>query len=393
MNEIVMSSPDIQEADISAVAEVVRTGRLSLGPRLEEFEAAFAAYVGAKEAIGVASGTAGLHVALLACGIAPGDLVITSPFSFVASVNSILYTGATPVFVDVDPFDGNLDLDEVVRAVDTIREGNLNAHPVAVAIGPTAAGGARLRAVLPVHVFGRLVDMRRLGEICQREGLLIIEDACEAIGARDGEVVAGTVGGAGVFAFYPNKQMTTGEGGMIVTSDKAIGDVCRSLRNQGRDHFDMWLEHSRLGFNYRMDEMSAALGLRQIDRIDELLAKRANVASKYMELLGDIGWLTVFGEKGVPDSRTSWFVFVIRLDAGVSRDGLIKHLEAEGIPSRPYFSPLHLQPYMTSRFGFKPGSFPVTEELGRQCLALPFSGVMSGYEVERVVSSIKAFRP
>jgi dTDP-4-amino-4,6-dideoxygalactose transaminase len=385
-----MSSPDITEAEVHKVSEVVRSGRLSLGPQLETFEESFSKLFEKRFAVGVSSGTAGLHLALLASGVKSGDAVITSPFSFVASVNAVLYLDAVPIFADVDPSTGNIDPDEVEAGLAAWRAKKPSEHPGVAAVlrgqHPPVP-----RALLPVHVFGRVADMGRLCQIAGREELTVIEDACEALGSRGPEGLAGTSGVAAVFAFYPNKQMTTGEGGMIVTDDSSLAERCRSLRNQGRDQFDMWLEHTRMGFNYRMDEMSAALGVVQLSRLAELLEKRRVVAERYSEALRNVEWLEVFGEKDDLTVDTSWFVFVIRLAQEVSRDELIEHLESRGVPSRPYFSPLHLQPYMVDRFGFRPGSFPVTEELGRRCLALPFSGIMSEQEVDQVVEAVQSF--
>lgn len=358
-----MAQPDISEAEIESVLEVLRSGQLSLGPKQEEFEASFAKLTQTKHAIAVSSGTAGLHLALLAAGIGPGDAVVTTPFSFVASANSILYTGADPWFVDVDEETGNLDVSLVHEALQS------------------SDSASRVKGVLPVHVFGEPVPMDRLMEVTGE--LPIIEDACEAIGATYAGKQVGTFGRAGVFAFYPNKQITTGEGGMLVTDDPAIADLCRSLRNQGRDVFDAWLSHSRLGYNYRMDELSAALGVVQLRRLDELLAKRAQVAAWYSQRLRELADLRLFPSRGA-DTTRSWFVFVVRLPADVDRDDVMRRLQDLSVPSRPYFSPIHLQNHFATRYGYKPGDFPVCEALARSCLALPFSGLMTEAEVEHV---------
>ena len=390
--KIPMSAPDITDEEISSVVEVIKTGRLSLGPHLEEFERRFARYVGTTHAVGVSSGTAGLHLALLAYDIEPGDLVVTSPFSFVASANAILYTGAMPVFVDVDESTGNIDAGAVHDVVAVLREGRYDEHPgLATTAGERGSPIGRLRALLPVHVFGRVGDVPALARIAETENMVIVEDACEALGASRAGRAAGTFGEAAVFAFYPNKQMTTGEGGMVVTDDDRVADLCRSMRNHGRDVHDSWLQHSRLGFNYRLDEMSAALGAGQIARIDQLLRRRASVAALYMERLASLSWLSTFGEGDALSAETSWFVFVVRLADGVDRQGLLTYLEDNGIPSRAYFSPLHTQPHIARRWGYSAGDFPVAERLGRSCLALPFSGRMTEEEVDYVCRAVVAY--
>lgn len=384
--KIPMSSPDITEAEIVAVNEVLRTPVLSIGPQIVAFEQASATYARTRHAAGVNSGTSGLHLCVIAAGVKPGDLVITSPFSFIASSNSILYEGGVPVFVDVDEATGNIDPALVAEAADDLAAGGERARrwlPRAV-----ETPGA-LRAIMPVHAFGQPADMDPIAAAAARHGLAVIEDACESIGAEYKNRRSGTLGDAAVFAFYPNKQMTTGEGGMIVTSREDWHDLFRSLRNQGRDVFDAWLNHTRLGYNYRLDELSAALGLVQMQRIDELLAKRARVAAWYDERLADLELL----ERPYihPNTtRMSWFVYVVRIKAPADRDTVMARLADVGVPSRPYFTPIHLQPFYRSRFGFTCGDFPVTERLGDISLALPFSGVMSEDQVEYVCDNIRA---
>jgi len=362
---IPMSSPDITQAEIDAVNDVLNTRWLSLGPKIGEFEQAFADYVGVTHAIGVNSGTSGLHLAMIAAGIGPGDEVITPSFSFIASANCVLYERGKPVFVDIDPDTGNID-------------------PACI----EAAITPRTKAIIPVHAFGQPADMDPILEIAAQHNLMVIEDACEAIGAEYKERPAGTFGDAAVFAFYPNKQMTTGEGGMIVTDNDDWANLFRSLRNQGRDVFDAWLNHTRLGYNYRMDELSAALGLAQIGRIDELLAKRAQVATWYNERIDEIPGIR---KPFISDTTTkmSWFVYVIRCEEGVSRNQLMGYLEQEGIPSRPYFTPIHLQPFYQQEFGWKRGDLPNTEKAGDTFLALPFSGVMTEEQVGYVAQKLR----
>ena len=367
-----MSSPDITAAEVEAVNAVLQTPFLSIGPQIDAFEQATAQYVQAKHGIGVNSGTAGLHLGIIAADVQPGDLVITTPFSFIASANSILYERGVPVFVDVDPRTGNIDPALVAEAAE--------------ARWKTAGGG--LKAILPVHAFGQPADMDPILDVAKRYGLRVIEDACEAIGAEYKGRKAGTLGDMGVFAFYPNKQMTTGEGGMIVTNDDEWATLFRSLRNQGRDVFDAWLNHSRLGYNYRLDEMSAALGLSQIKRIDELLGKRERVAGWYNEQLAGEELIEI-PHLAATTTRMSWFVYVVRIKPPARRDEVLKHLAAAGIPSRPYFTPIHLQPFYQNKFGYQRGDFPVTEYLGDVSLALPFSGVMTEEHVAYVCDVLR----
>ena len=364
-----MCEPDLTEAERAAVQEVLRTPILSLGPQLDLFERKLAARVGARHAVGVSSGTAGLHLCMLAAGVGEGDLVLTTPFSFVASANCILYVHGTPVFVDVDPATLTIDPDALARKARSL------------------ARRGRLKAILPVHIFGQPADMEPILEIARRFGLAVIEDACEAIGATYKGRAVGSLGDAGVFAFYPNKVITTGEGGMIVTHDPAWDALFRSLRNQGRDVFDGWLTHSRLGYNYRLDELSATLGVVQVERLDELLCRRERVAGWYAERLQRLEGI-VLPTLASWTTRMSWFVYVIRLEAAAERDRVIRELARRGIPARPYFPPIHLQPFYRQRFGFAPGSFPVAEAAGGACLALPFSGMMREEQVDVVCGEL-----
>ena len=396
---IPMSSPDLTDSEIEAVNNVLRTSYLSIGPQLEEFERAVASFVGGKHAIGVNSGTSGLHLAVIAAGVGAGsytmqdgrpDLVITTPFSFVASANCILYQRSVPVFVDVDRATGNIDPALVVEAVHDLMSGGRSARRwLPPSMRDWQQGLGRLKAILPIHAFGQPADMDPIVEAAARHQLAVIEDACEAIGAEYRGRKVGTLGDAAIFAFYPNKQMTTGEGGMIVTGNGEWADLCKSLRNQGRDMFDAWLNHSRLGFNYRLDELSAALGRAQMGRIDELLANREQVASWYDERLAGIE--LVERPCIVPTtSRMSWFVYVVRIKPPVSRNDVMQALANEGIPTRRYFSPIHLQPFYREQFGYARGDLDVTEYLGDVSLALPFSGVMSENQVDEVCERLRA---
>ncbi|MCZ7545731.1 MAG: DegT/DnrJ/EryC1/StrS family aminotransferase [Anaerolineae bacterium] len=363
---IPMSSPDITQAEIDAVKSLLKTPHLSLGPKLKQFEETFAAYVTARHGVGVSSGTSGLHLAMIAAGVGEGDEVITPSFSFIASANCVLYERGTPVFVDIDPLTGNMD-------------------PAAVA----AAVTERTKAIIVVHAFGQPADMEPILEVAREHELYVIEDACEAVGATYKGRRAGTMSDAAVFAFYPNKQMTTGEGGIIVTDRDEWASLFQSLRNQGRDVFDSWLNHTRLGYNYRLDEMSAALGLVQLGRIEELLAKRAQVAAWYDERIDELPGIDK-PHIAETTTRMSWFVYVVRCADGVNRNALMADLEARGIPSRPYFTPIHLQPFYQERFGWKRGDLPHTEKAGDTFLALPFSSVMAEAQVDHVCAALRS---
>jgi perosamine synthetase len=368
--QIPMSSPDLTSAEIEAVEAVLRTPYLSIGPKIDCFEEEWARFVGTRFAVGVSSGTAGLHLAVIAAGIDRDDEVITTPFSFVASSNVMLYQGAKPVFADIDPRTMNIDPNQVEDKVKERR-----------------AHGGRVKAILPVHVFGQACDLDALADIARRYELILIEDACEAIGAQYKGHNAGTYGRASVFAFYPNKQMTTGEGGMIVTDDPEWASLFRSLRNQGRDENGTWLHHVRLGYNYRLDEMSAALGLTQLRRIEELLEKRDRVAQMYNQRLARMARVHI--PYVAPETtRLSWFVYVIRFEPSVDRDAVIQALEESGIPSRPYFSSIHLQPFYRERFGFREGDYPVTESVARSTLALPFHNNLAESQVDYVCETL-----
>jgi perosamine synthetase len=384
--KIPMSSPDLTDAERQAVQNVLNTPMLSMGQWVLDFEESFRDLTGAKHAVAVSSGTAGLHLCVRAAGIGLDDLVVTTPFSFVASTNVMLYENAVPVFVDVNPRTGNIDPELAIRAMSDLIEGGKKADPWL----PRRGSGRKrkLKAVLPVDVFGQPADLDPLRKAADDFRIVMIEDSCEALGAEYKGKPAGTFGDSAVFAFYPNKQITTGEGGMIVTRDDHAADMMRALRNQGRAPGDTWLQHTYLGYNYRLDEMSSAVGAVQMGRLDELLDERDRVAKWYADRLGEIPGV----EPPVIEpftTRMSWFVYVVRFEAKIDRDVLAQRLGARGIPVRPYFLPIHLQPYMIERFGYREGDFPITEDLGRRGLALPFSGVMGEDQVEAVCSAIR----
>lgn len=386
---IPMSSPDITEAEIDAVNAVLRTPILSIGPQIERFEKAVASYVGLAQGVGVNSGTSGLHICVIAAGIEEDDYVITTPFSFVASANAILYERAVPVFVDIDQRTGNIDPRMVAEAAHELASGKPAAKrwlPPSLRDGPYTP--RRLKSILPVHAFGQPADMDPILDVARELNLTVIEDSCEAIGSEYKGRKAGTLGDAGVFAFYPNKQMTTGEGGMIVTGRSDWADILRSLRNQGRDVFDAWLNHTRLGYNYRLDELSAALGCAQMERIDELISKRNQVATWYNAHIDTIPGVEKPFVTGTT-SRMSWFVYVVRCNDAGQRDNLMALLQRRGIPSRPYFTPIHLQPFYKERFGWERGDFPSTEVAGDTFLALPFSSVMNEEQVDYVCENLR----
>lgn len=354
---IPLSAPDITEDDISAVASVLRTSRLSLGPKLEEFEHAVAQYIGVPNAVGVSSGTAGLHLCIRALNIGEGDEVIVPSFTFIAAANAIRFERAIPVFVDVDPLSLNLDPTRLEAAITP-----------------------RTRAILAVHNFGIPADMEAILDIAARHRLLVIEDACEAIGAESRGKRVGTFGKAAVFAFYPNKQITTGEGGMVVTRDEALARRILALRNQGRYETD-WLQHSELGYNYRLSEMQCALGISQLKRIDSILSARESVARGYHQRL--LGEPLSLPPLELAEARISWFVYVVRLRPELQshRDDILRSIAARGIGCARYFAPIHLQPAYAA---WKNANLPVTESESARTIALPFFNALTGEQQDRV---------
>ena len=389
MIKVSMSSPDIDDTDRKAVQDVLNTPNLSMGPKILEFEDKFRTLMGLNHAIGVNSGTAGLHLCIRAAGIEAGDLVITTPFSFVASTNVLLFEKAVPVFVDVDPVTGNIDPELVKQTADDLFSGGERAKRWLPRYLPAHGWEAkgRLKALLPVDVFGQPADYDQLMPTAKHYSLQVIKDSCEALGAKYKGHLAGTLGDYGVFAFYPNKQITTGEGGIIITHDDQGAQLMKALRNQGRAPGDTWLDHTYLGYNYRLDEMSAALGITQLARLDALLDARQQVADWYAGHLAGIG--EVEAPKLVEStSRMSWFVYVIRVSDKINRDAFARLLSSKGVPVRPYFSPIHLQPYMRKMFGYQVGDYPITEDLGMRSLAIPFSSKMTKEQVEFVCQAI-----
>jgi len=383
---IPMSSPDLTDLEREAVASVMQTRFLSMGPEVRAFEAAVSDYVGVKHAIAVSSGTAGLHLATRALGIGDGDWVITTPFSFVSSSNVLLYERAIPIFVDVDPESGNINTELMAEAAEDLIAGGKKASRWLPRAGTSPT--STLKALLPVDVFGQPADYDSIQAISNEHNLSVIEDSCEAIGAHYKNRQAGTFGDIGVFAFYPNKQITTAEGAMVVTDRDDSAELIRALRNQGRAPGDKWLDHTHLGYNYRLDELSAALGSAQMTRLDELLEKREQVALWYHTQLVDVPGVELL--KPIPStSRMSWFVYVIRLDGDVNRTRVMEFLAESGVPTRPYFRAIHLQRYMTDLFGYTPGDFPVTEDLSQRSLALPFSSILSELQVEYVCDHLR----
>jgi perosamine synthetase len=363
---IPLARPQLGEAEERAVIEVLRSGQLSLGPRLGEFERRFAERVGAPHASAVSSGTAGLHLALRAVGVEEGDEVVTSPFSFVASANAVLYERARPVFADIDPVTLNLDPDAAAAAVTE-----------------------RTRAILPVHIFGYPADMPAFERIAEQHGLALVEDACEALGARhaDGTPVGGR-GNPAVFGFYANKQLTTGEGGMVTLGDPALKERIDSERNQGRAPDMDWLDHDRLGFNYRLSDIACALGIAQLERLDRMLADRVRVAGLYREALGALEGVALPCPDVAGEAR-GWFVFVVQLPEGVDRDAVIGSLAGVGIQSKPYLPAIHLMSFYRELFGYRLGEFPVCERIAECSLALPFYPSISESQIARVAQRLR----
>ena len=366
--KIPLSKPWITEDDIKAVESVLRTPQLSLGPRLVEFEEMLANVSGRKYAVTVNSGTSALHLIIKSLGIKEGDEVITTPFSFIASSNCILFEKARPVFVDIreDIYNINYDLIE-----EKITE--------------------KTKAILAVDVFGQPADWDEITEIAKKHNLHLIEDSAESIGSEYKGKKAGSFGDAGVFAFYPNKQITTGEGGVVVTDNEEIAILSKSMRNQGRGEGDTWLQHTRLGYNYRISDINCALGISQLKRLNTIIELRSKVAELYSEKLKDIDEVVVpFVSPAV--TRMSWFVYVIHLSdrfTKENRDSVIEEMRRKGVETRGYFSPIHLQPFYRKVFGYKEGDFPMTEFISERTIALPFYTIMKEKEVDYVVNTLK----
>ncbi len=367
MRNIGLSAPDITQAEIDAVVAVMKTPTLSLGPKLPEFEQNFANYIGRKYAIAVNSGTSAMFLVMAAMGIGPGDEVITTPFSFITTTNVILMVGAKPVFVDIDPETYNIDIEQFEAAINE-----------------------KTKAVIPIEVFGNPHNLDKVYEIAQKHNIYCLEDCCEALGSTVNGKKCGLLGDASTFAFYPNKQITTGEGGMILTDNKDIANMCNSLRNQGRDPGAGWLAHARLGYNYRLSDINCAIGIEQLKRIDEITEKRRYVASLYNEELKDEPRVIVpFDPEGC---MTNWFVYVIRLADNFTqadRDKILDYLRSKNIGCNNYFTPIHLQPFIAEQLGCKKGDYPITEKVSQRTIALPFHNNVPKEDVKLVVSELK----
>jgi len=361
-----LSRPDITQAEIDAVCRVLTGPNLSLGPKLGEFEKALAAYIGRKRGVAVNSGTSGLFLCMKALGIGPGDEVITTPFTFIASVTPIMMAGAKPVFVDIDPVSLNIDPAKIEQKITE-----------------------KTRAILPVVIFGNPWGLDEVCNIAARHNLPVIEDSCEGLGSVLSGKKVGSFGSMSVFGFYPNKQITTGEGGMILTDDEKLADACVSLRNQGRSRMGGWLAHERLGYNFRLSDINCALGIVQLSRLADFIAKRRHVAGMYQRLLADDDRLIVPQEP--VDCRMAWFVFVVRLVEKYSlqqRDKILKAMLESRIQVSNYFPPAYLQPFMTARFGYKKGDFPITDLVCKSTIALPFHNNLTPEEVEIVSTEL-----
>jgi perosamine synthetase len=358
-----MAMADIDETDVEAVVEVVRSKRLALGTKNMEFEKAVCDKFGVKHAITVNSGTSGLHLIIKSLGIGPGDEVLVPSYTFVASVNAILFEGATPVFIDIERETYNICIKDAEKKLTT-----------------------KTKAILVVDVFGHPCDWNQINSFSKKHNLKVIDDCCEAIGATYEGKFLGNFGDAGSFAFYPNKQITTGEGGMIVTNDDKIAELCRSYRNQGRGAMSAWLEHDHLGFNYRMDEMSAALGCTQMAKLDRILADRERVAKMYLEELSHFQDIRTQVIKH--NVKMSWFVFVVTLPTYADRNSVMKELDSQGIPTRAYFGPVHTQKYFKSMPQLAEVHLPVTMDISSRTIALPFHGMMTKEEVKFVVEHL-----
>ena len=365
--KVSLSRPDITDLEINAVVEVLKSNQLSLGPKLAEFEQAFADYSGCKYAVAVNSGTSGLFLCMQALGIGAGDEVITTPFTFIATVNCILQVGATPVFVDIDPVSMNIDPAKIEEKITP-----------------------RTKAIEPVYVFGNPWGVDEVCRIAKKHNLAVLEDSCEALGTEYKGKKAGTFGDAGLYAFYPNKQITTGEGAIIITDNTKIADMCISLRNQGRGAGGGWLAHERMGYNFRLPDINCALGIAQLSRLAEFKKLRNKAAQAYLELLADEKRLIL---PTIPeDCDMSWFVFVVRLVEGYTieqRNLLLQKMLARGIQVSNYFPPVHLQPFMVEQFGYKGGEFPITETTCNRTAALPFYNRISTDDIELVCENLR----
>jgi perosamine synthetase len=378
-HEIPLSRPDISELEEELVLQVLRSGRLAIGPMQEEFERLCAEASGCRYGVACSSGTSGLHLVMRSLGIGPGDEVITTPFSFIASSNCILFVGAKPVFVDICPKTLNMDPDRLEAAITP-----------------------RTKAILAVETFGNPVYMDQYAAIAARHELPLIEDCCEALGATYRGRKAGSFGRVGVFGFYPNKQITTGEGGMVVTDDARVADMCRSMRNQGRplgmaavtstggSPTGSWLKHERLGYNYRLSEVNAALGVAQMRRLPEIVKKRQQVANSYIKRLAGVSDLIM--PTIAPETEMSWFVFVVRLATSYTpeeRDRIIAGIRRHDVGASDYFPCIHLQQFYQEQHGFRPGMFPIAETVSGRTIALPFHNNLPQRDIDYVAQTLE----
>ena len=366
MTQIPLSRPDITDKEINAVCDVLKSSRLSLGPKLPEFENAFAEYTGRKHGIAVNSGTSALFICVKALDIGHGDEVITTPFTFIASANSIMMTGAMPVFVDIDPVSLNIDPAKIEEKITE-----------------------KTKAIMPVIVFGNPAGLNEVCKIAVKHNLAVIEDSCEGLGSAIGDKMVGSFGALSTFAFYPNKQITTGEGGIILTDDDDLSDLCASLRNQGRGKSGGWLGHDRLGYNFRLSDINCAIGIVQLSRINEIKAKRKQVAAWYQQALADDDRIIVPRESDGTD--LSWFVFVVRLAEQYTkqqRDNVLEQMRNAGVQVSNYFPPVHLQPFMIEKFGYKQGDFPITDSVCKSTIALPFYNNLPKEDIQAVCGKL-----
>lgn len=361
--QIKIAKPYISDDDIAGVVEVLRSGKLSLGPKYKEFEKNLAKYVGCKYACAVSNGTAALHLGVKALGLQTGDEVITSPFSFISSSNCLLYENVKPVFIDIEEETFNMDPALIEQAITE-----------------------KTKAILPVHIFGQSARMNEIMRIAKNHHLKVLEDACESLGATYQGKMVGTTGDIGTYAFYPNKQMTTAEGGMLVTNSRKIYDLCDSMRNQGRSKSGNWLVHERLGYNYRIDEMSASLGITQLKKVEWMIKEKVKIATWYNDALKGIPDIVV--PQIGPDRTHSWFVYVIRIKNG-KRNAVMSKLEKAGIQTKPYLPVIHLQPFMRKMFNFKKGDFPKAEEIAEETLALPLYIGLEHKDIEYISEKMK----
>ena len=370
--KVPLSSPDIIGKDIEAVMGVMKTRYLSIGPKVVEFEKKMSEYAGVKFAVAVNSGTSALHLIIRGMNIKEGDKVLTTPFSFISSSNCILFEKAEPLFIDIVDKTLNMDAEKTGEILKNLPSEELK----------------KIKAILVVDSFGQPADWDSVREIGEQYNLRLIEDSAEALGAEYKGKKAGSLGEAGVFAFYPNKQITTGEGGILVTNDEKLAKLARSMRSLGRGESGEWLDHERLGYNYRMDELSAALGCSQMERIEEILDKRTKVAEIYNQKLTSVEEVQIpYISPNI--TKMSWFVYVIRLDKYINRDRVIEYLNQEGVQCKPYFTPIHLQPFYKKMFGFKEGDFPITEDVSGRTIALPFFNNLKEEQVDYVVEKLK----